>query len=145
MAALWRAGFANQPTSRAIDDGLQLSDVFISMAVRCAPPGNKPSPEELTRCLEHLDAETACLTRVQVVVALGKVGFDSWLRVCRRRGMPVPPRTAFGHGEVVRTGKDHPALIGCYHPSRQNTNTGRLTPQMLDDVLGRAKTLARRG
>ncbi len=144
MAALYRAGFANQPTSRAKNDGLTLSDVFISMAVRCAPPDNKPLPEELRRCLEHLDAETACLPRLNVVVGLGKVGFDSWLRVSERRGVRVSPRPAFGHDEVVRTGHGQPTLIGCYHPSRQNTNTGRLTPRMLDHVLRRAKAFAQR-
>ena len=107
-------------------------------------PTTSRCPEELHRCLDHLDAETSCLPNVRVVVALGKVGFDAWLRICRRRGIKVSPRPAFGHDEVVRPGKGQPALIGCYHPSRQNTNTGRLTPKMLDEVLSRAKSLARR-
>jgi len=144
MAALHRAGLANRPRSTSIEDGLLLKDVFISMAVRCAPPGNQPLPEELTRCLDHLDAETACLPNVRVVVALGKVGFDAWLRVSRRRGSPRSPKPVFGHDEVVRFGDGHAALIGCYHPSRQNTNTGRLTPRMLDEVLRRAKSIAKR-
>jgi len=144
MAALHRAGLANRPTSRAIDDGLVLSDVFISMAVRCAPPDNKPLPDELTRCLQHLDAETAVLSRVRVVVALGKVGFDAWLRLCQRRGIRLSPRPVFGHDQVVRIGQGQATLVGCYHPSRQNTNTGKLTPQMIDDVLRRAKSIARR-
>jgi uracil-DNA glycosylase len=145
MAALHRAGFANQPTSRTPDDGLRLTGAFISMAVRCAPPGNRPLPEEIDRCLEHLDAETACLPHVRVVIGLGKIGFDAWLRVCRRRGSRPAARAPFGHGEEVRFERGLPALVGCYHPSRQNTNTGRLTPAMLDAVLRRARTLARQG
>ena len=141
MAGLHRTGFANQPTSQSREDGLELSNVFISMAVRCAPPDNKPLPEEITRCLDHFDAETACLSQVRVVVGLGKIGFDAWLRLCRRRGAPVSPRPVFGHGEEVSCGQTQ-TLIGSYHPSRQNTNTGKLTPQMLDEVLRRARKLA---
>jgi uracil-DNA glycosylase family 4 len=143
MAALHRAGFANQPTSRHVNDGLTLTDAFISMAVRCAPPGNKPLPEEISRCLPHLDAEAACLPRLRVVVALGRVGFDAWWHVCRGRGAPRSPRPRFGHAETVTTGAGQPLVIGCYHPSRQNTNTGILTPAMLDEVLQSAKALAR--
>jgi uracil-DNA glycosylase family 4 len=141
MAGLHRTGFANQPTSRSREDGLRLSNAFISMAVRCAPPDNKPWPEEIGRCLDHFDAETACLPRLKVVVGLGKIGFDAWLRLCRRRGVSVAPRPVFGHGEEVAFGEDQ-TLLGSYHPSRQNTNTGRLTPQMLDAVLRRARKLA---
>ncbi len=144
MASLHRAGLANQPTSTAKDDGLTLSDVYISMAVRCAPPDNKPFPEEIHRCRAHFDAETACLPNLRVVVALGHVAFDAWLRLCRERGAGVSPKPSFGHDEVVRMGAGQPTLVGCYHPSRQNTNTGRLTQSMLDDVLRRAKAIARR-
>lgn len=134
MGALHRAGFANIPTSHRIDDGLQLRDAFIAAAVRCAPPGNKPAPEEIARCLAHLDAELAALPRVRIVVALGKVAFDAYLRLLSRRGMAVRPRPQFAHGAVSRLPNGH-TLIGCYHPSRQNTNTGRLTPAMMTRVF----------
>lgn len=143
MAALHRAGLANQPHSRSADDGLELNDVYIAMALRCAPPGNTPTPGELARCLPHLDMEAACLPNLRVVVALGRVAFDAWLRVSRRRGLVLSPTPTFEHDHVVRTGDAAPLLIGCYHPSRQNTNTGRLTPAMLDDVLRRARALSR--
>lgn len=139
MAALHRTGFANLATSTHADDGLRLTDAFISMAVRCAPPDNKPLPEEIGRCLDHLDAEVALLPRVRVVVALGKIGFDAWLQLLRRRGRAVSPRPQFGHGIAVDCGAGAPLLVGCYHPSRQNTNTGRLTPAMMDAVFRKAK------
>ena len=101
------------------------------------------SPEEIARCLDHLDAEVARLDRVQVVVALGKIGFDAWLQLLRRRGTPVSPRPAFGHGVVVKLGPRLPMLIGCYHPSRQNTNTGKLTPAMMESVFRKARRLLR--
>ena len=143
IGALHRAGFANINTSTHARDGLQLRDAFIAMAVRCAPPDNTPRPEEIARCLDHLEAEVALLRRVQVVVALGKIGFDAWLRLLRRRGMTVRPRPQFGHGVVADCGEGRPLLIGCYHPSRQNTNTGKLTPRMMDDVFRKAKRLLR--
>ena len=142
MAALHRTGFANLPTSTDVHDGLRLTEAFISAAVRCAPPGNRPRPEEIARCLDHLDAEAAALPRVQVVVALGKIAFDAWLRVLRRRGARLAPRPPFGHGTVIRGVPDDrgaPVLIGCYHPSRQNTNTGRLTARMMVDVFRTAR------
>lgn len=139
MAALHRTGFANLTTSTHADDGLTLTDVFISSAVRCAPPDNKPLPEEIVRCLDHLDAEVAALHRLQVVVALGKIGFDAWLQLLRRRGHRLAPRPAFGHGAVIACGERFPTLIGCYHPSRQNTNTGKLTPSMMEAVFRKAK------
>jgi len=143
VAALHRAGLANQPTSTSAHDGLVLRDVYVAMAVRCAPPDNKPTPEELARCLRHLDDEVACLPRVKVVLALGAVAFDAWLRLLRRRGKRVSPRPAFGHGEMVQPGPGEATLIGCYHPSRQNTNTGRLTASMLDEVVETAVCMAR--
>src|SRR5687767_3701713 len=120
MSALHRTGFANIASSRRVDDGLRLNDAYILSAVRCAPPDNKPHPEEITRCLEHLDAELAHLRRVRVVVALGKIGFDAWLQLLRRRGVAMSPRPQFGHGVVVRMGRDangvpQPTLVGCYH------------------------------
>jgi uracil-DNA glycosylase family 4 len=141
MAALHRAGFANIPTSEHVDDGLALRDTFITSAVRCAPPDNKPSPDESERCLEHLDAEAAQLPRVRVVVALGRIAFDAWLRLLQRRGVALSPKPAFAHGAVVACGDGLPLLVGCYHPSRQNTNTGKLTAQMMDDVFGKVRGL----
>ncbi len=147
MDGLHRTGFASIPTSRSIDDGLALYDAYISMAVRCAPPDNAPRPEEITRCLDHLDAEVAQLPRIQVVIALGKIAFDSWLRLLKRRGAEIPsPRPQFAHGGVARI--DGPdgvpgIVVGCYHPSRQNTNTGRLTPAMMTAVFRKAKGLLR--
>jgi uracil-DNA glycosylase family 4 len=143
MSALHRTGFANLATSRRADDGLTLTDAFISMAVRCAPPGNTPLPEEIARCLDHLDAESARLARVRVVVALGRIGFDAWLMLLRRRGVTPRPRPQFGHGVVATCGEGLPLLIGCYHPSRQNTNTGKLTPTMMEAVFRKAKRLLR--
>ena len=141
MSALHRTGFANIPTSRHIYDGLQLTDAFILTAVRCAPPANKPTPEELSRCLDHLEAEVAQLPQIRVAVALGRVAFDAWLRLQRRRGVTTTPRPQFAHGALVRLGDDAPVLLGCYHPSRQNTNTGTLTAPMMEDVFLEARRL----
>jgi uracil-DNA glycosylase family 4 len=138
MAALHRAGFANRPTSRHPQDGLQLIDAFIAAAVRCAPPDNKPTPAEIVNCLPHLDAEVAALPRVRVVVALGRIGHDAYLRLLTHRGVAVRPRPRFGHGSRAPLPNGQ-TLIGCYHPSRQNTNTGKLTPRMLDEVFERAR------
>src|SRR6185295_17542712 len=141
MGALHRAGFANIPTAAHVDDGLALDDAYIAAAVRCAPPDNKPTREEITTCLDHLEAETSALPRVRVVVALGRIGFDAWLQLLRRRGLTLTPRPQFGHGEVVTFGDGLPALVGCYHPSRQNTNTGKLTAPMMESVFRKAKRL----
>ncbi len=148
MAALHRTGFANIPTSSRPDDGLQLTDAYIAAAVRCAPPDNKPLPEEITRCLDHLESEIGALPNVQVVVALGKIAFDAWLQLLRRRGVRVSPRPHFGHGVVVQIqnadltrSAPPPTLVGCYHPSRQNTNTGKLTPRMMVEVFRKARKL----
>jgi uracil-DNA glycosylase family 4 len=134
MAALHRAGFANQTTSRHLDDGLALRDAFILAAVRCAPPANKPTPEEIANCLPHFDAELSALPHVSVVVALGKIGFDAYLNLLKFKGLFLRPRPAFAHGLAHRLPNGH-ALIGCYHPSRQNTHTGKLTPAMMDAVF----------
>ena len=143
MAALHHSGFANLATSRHVDDGLTLTDAYIAAAVRCAPPGNKPLPEEITRCLDHLDAELPHLRNLRVVVALGRIGFDAWLQLLKRRGIRVAPKPQFGHGAVVRLDVGESTLpgvlIGCYHPSRQNTNTGLLTPGMMRAVFRRAR------
>ena len=146
MAALNRAGFANLSTSRHPDDGLQLRDCYIAATVRCAPPDNKPLPEEIAACADHLDAEVAALSRVQVVVALGKVAWDAWFHHLARRGLIVRPRPPFGHGVVwnqpgtrgTRSTRGT-CLIGCFHPSRQNTNTGKVTSAMYDAVFSLAR------
>jgi uracil-DNA glycosylase family 4 len=142
MAALRRTGFANIASSRHASDGLRLTDAYILSAVRCAPPGHKPLPEEIVRCMAHMEDEVALLPRVQVVVALGRIGFDAWLALLERRGVKVTPRPQFGHGVVVRMGEGLPTLVGCYHPSRQNTNTGVLTARMMERVFRTAKRLA---
>jgi uracil-DNA glycosylase family 4 len=140
MAALHRASFANIPTSQHPDDGLKLRDAFIAAAVRCAPPDNKPTPEEIARCLPHLDAEISALPRVRVVVALGRIGFDAYLRLLKHRGLDIRPRPAFAHA-AVHALPNGQSLVGCYHPSRQNTNTGKLTASMMDEVFGRVRQL----
>ena len=140
MSALHRTGFANIPTSQRVDDGLQLRDAYILAAVRCAPPQNTPTPEEIARCQAHLDAEADALPNVRVVVALGKIAFDAWLQRVKRLGLNVTPRPQFGHGSVAHI-DGAPALVGCYHPSRQNTNTGKLTARMMTDVFKRARRL----
>jgi uracil-DNA glycosylase family 4 len=129
MSALKQAGFANIATSQRTDDGLKLRDVYIAAAVRCAPPANKPLPEEVDRCLPHLSNEVAALKRLQIVVALGKIAWDAWLKRLSAQGDTLPrPRPAFAHGATWT--HDGVTLVGAYHPSRQNTNTGLLTPKM---------------
>lgn len=137
-AALYRAGFANQPTARHAYDGLQLRDVFITAICRCAPPDNKPTPQEQTNCRPYLAREFELLKRVRVVVALGRIGMDGYLRLLREQGHAVP-RVEFRHGAVYALGGELPVLICSYHPSQQNTQTGRLTAAMLDAVLAKAK------
>jgi uracil-DNA glycosylase len=140
MSALHRTGFANIPTSQRVDDGLRLHDAYILAAVRCAPPDNKPTPEEIARCRLHLDAEAEALPNVRVVVALGKIAFDAWLQRLKRQNVPTTPRPAFAHSSIAHF-DGAPALIGCYHPSRQNTNTGKLTARMMVEVFKRARRL----
>ena len=142
MAAMHRNGFANMPTSQSSDDGLKLRDAFIAAAVRCAPPDNKPTPEEIRSCQSHLEAELAQLTQVTVVVALGKIAFDVWWKVMAGRGQAVKPRPAFAHGAVCKPPVG-PIVIASYHPSRQNTHTGKLTPQMMSSVFSKAAKLLR--
>jgi uracil-DNA glycosylase family 4 len=134
MAALHRAGFANIPTSHHPSDGLRLRDVYIAATVRCAPPDNKPLPDEIAACADHLDAEVAALPRLRVVVALGKIAWDAWFQHLARTGTVVRPRPVFGHGQIY-TGTGRFTVVGCFHPSRQNTNTGKLTPDMYDAVF----------
>ncbi len=138
MRAMHRHGFASMPASRSADDGLRLQDAYLTAAVRCAPPDNKPTREELAACQRHLEADLNALPRIRVVVALGKIAFDAWWRVQAARGVRPRPRPAFGHGLHYAI-EGSPALIASYHPSRQNTNTGRLTPAMLAGVFGKAR------
>ncbi len=141
-AALHRAGLASRPSSIACDDGLVLTDAWITAACRCAPPDNRPEPEELTRCAPFLDRELALLARARVVLALGAIAWTAVLRAFARAGHAVPrPAPRFGHGAVVEL-PGAPALVGSYHPSRQNTQTGRLTPGMLDAAIARAVEIA---
>ena len=154
MAALNRAGFANLTTSTHPNDGLMLTDAYIIATVRCAPPDNKPLPEEIAACADHLDAELKALPRLQVVVALGKIAWDAWFHHLARRGQVIRPRPQFAHAAAVdlstvgistlgtstlgtlgTSGTLGTLLIGCYHPSRQNTNTGKVTASMYDDVF----------
>ncbi len=140
MRALHAAGFANMPTSRHLRDGLKLADAYISSVVRCAPPDNRPLQVEITNCHEHLKAEAAALPSIRVVVALGRVAFDSYWRLIADRGATVKPRPKFQHGLVCEP-PGAPAIVAAYHPSPRNTNTGRLTPAMLADVFVRARAL----
>ena len=142
-AALHRAGFANQPTSVRRDDGLALRGAFITAPCRCVPPGNKPLPDELARCSVWLDREIALLQDVSVVLALGSIGWGAALSHFSRRGLAIPrPRPHFGHAAEAKI-PGGPVLLGCYHVSQQNTNTGKLTAKMIDAVLARAKVLMR--
>src|SRR5688500_12146438 len=143
MRAMHAAGFANMPTSRHPDDGLRLKDAYIAAAVRCAPPDNKPTIDEISACHAHLSAEFDALPHIRVVVAPWRIGFDAALRLLGERGVVWRPKPAFGHG-VVYTAQGGPALIASYHPSRQNTNTGVLTPPMIASVFRNAARLARR-
>ncbi len=149
MAALNRAGFANIRTSTHPDDGLVLKDAYIMAAVRCAPPDNKPLPDEITACADHLDAELAALSHLKVAVALGRIAWDACFQHLARRGHIIRPRPAFAHGAVCNLNRNTPGtlgtLIGCYHPSRQNTNTGKVTPDMYDDVFRRVSEVLHEG
>jgi uracil-DNA glycosylase family 4 len=142
FASLHRVGLANQPTSTHADDGLELRGTRIVAAVRCAPPQNKPTPEERDACAPFLAEElTLVLPHVRAVVALGAFGWEATFRAVAAAGFPVPrPRPKFGHG--VEAVVAELTVLGCYHPSQQNTFTGRLTEPMLDAVLGRAAEVA---
>ncbi len=139
-AALHRARLANQPTSVSRDDGLELRGAYVAAVNRCAPPRNRPSPEERDRCLPFLVREIAALPRLRVIVALGGYAWDGALRALDGLGHRMRPRPRFAHGAEARVGPY--VLLGCYHPSQQNTFTGKLTPEMLDAVLARARELA---
>lgn len=147
VASLYRTGFASRPESTSRDDGLAFDDLYLTAAVRCAPPDNKPTPTEIARCLPYLETELALLPGVQVVVALGHLAHDTVLRAARETGITIPyPKPRFAHGAAARLtwdGRDL-LLLDAYHPSRQNTHTGRLTPAMLDNVFRRARQSLKR-
>jgi len=143
FAALHRAGLADRPVSRAPGDGLTLRDAFITAAVRCAPPANRPLPAERDACLPYATREMTQLHQAAVVVCLGAFAWDAALRLRALAGTPVPrPRPRFGHGAELGGGPW--TLLGCFHPSQQNTFTGRLTPAMADALLARAVELRAR-
>jgi uracil-DNA glycosylase family 4 len=139
-AALHRAGFANQPTAVDRDDGLRLEGVYISAVVRCAPPANRPTTAERDTCLPYLERELRLLGGCRTIVALGSFAWDGALRALRGLGAGAPrPKPRFGHGAEARVADW--ALLGCYHPSQQNTFTGKLTEPMLDAIFARAGRL----
>ena len=141
FAAMHRAGLANQATSVSRDDGLRLRDAWVTAAVRCAPPANRPTPRERDNCLPWTERELPLLPRVRVIVCLGAFAWDAALRVRAALGEPTPrPKPRFGHGAEAAGARW--TLLGCFHPSQQNTFTGKLTEAMLDDVFARALDLA---
>jgi uracil-DNA glycosylase len=136
--AMFRAGFANQATSNRRDDGLELLDAWVTAPVRCAPPGNRPTTEERDACSGWFDEELGLLAALRVAVCLGGYGYQALWSALRRRGAPLPsPRPKFGHG--VRVQVDDLTLMLSYHPSQQNTFTGRLTEAMFDEVFTAAR------
>ena len=139
--ALWETGFASQPTSERPGDGLELADAYITATVRCAPPDNKPTLDEIARCQPYLLEELRVLRHARGFVGLGRIGWSAYLRARRALGAPLPPRAPqFGHGSTV-TFPDGTSLIACYHPSQQNTFTGKLTREMLRGVFQSARGL----
>jgi uracil-DNA glycosylase family 4 len=143
--ALHRAGFASQPNAVDADDGMILTGALITAAVRCAPPGNKPTPENRAQCFPYLEAEFAALPGVRVIVTLGKIADDAIHQLVKRHGTYRTPRARFAHGaetSVELPGSPRAVVLASYHPSRQNTQTGLLTQPMLDAIFGRARTLA---
>lgn len=136
--ALHAQGFANQAESLSREDALQLSDVYITAVCRCAPPDNKPTREEIDACLPYLGEELDLLPDIEGIVALGKIGFDNVLKAYRNRGVVIP-RLEFGHGKSYSLGDGQPWLIASYHPSQQNTQTGRLTEAMFDEIWREAR------
>jgi len=140
--ALFETGFASQPTSVSRTDGLALTDAYITAAVRCAPPDNKPLPQEIRTCRPYLERDLELLRNLKVVVALGRLAFDVYLTILRDQGK-IARRSGFvfGHNEVHRTGTGQPLLISSFHPSQQNTSTGKLTEAMFRAVFLRARQL----
>jgi uracil-DNA glycosylase family 4 len=142
---LHRTGFASHPVSVSRGDGLKLHDLYITAAAHCAPPGNKPTPGELRNCRPYFERELELLPKLKVIVALGKIAFDVYLDTLKSRGV-IASRApfVFGHNVEYRVAPDQPYLIASYHPSQQNTSTGKLTEKMLTDVFRRARKLADR-
>ena len=140
FGSMHRVGLANQPLSVSVDDGLRLRGAFVSAVNRCAPPGNKPTPAERDRCLPFLAREMRALASLRVVVALGAFAWDGALRAAAELGHRSSPKPKFGHGAEATVGPY--VLLGCFHPSQQNTFTGKLTMPMMDEVLARAAALA---
>lgn len=141
FAALYEVGMANQPTSLHRGDGLALTGCWVTAAVRCAPPANRPTTTERDTCLPYAVRELALLPRARAIVCLGGFAWDAALRIQSARGATLPrPRPKFGHGAEATVGEL--TLVGCYHPSQQNTFTGRLAPGMMEDVLRRAREIA---
>ena len=138
---MYETGFASQPTSLSADDGLRLIDCYIGAAVRCAPPDNKPLPQEIRNCRPYLEEELADLKNLRAVIALGRIAFDVYLGILQDQGI-ITRRSSFSfaHNKVHRTGPDQPLLISSYHPSQQNTSTGKLTQKMLKAVFVRARS-----
>ncbi len=140
-AALHRTGYANQAASEHRDDGLEVTGAYVTAVVRCAPPANRPSPEERDTCLPYLERELKLLKDCRTIVALGAFAWDGSLRALQALGEEIPrPRPRFGHGVEAAVGDW--TLLGCYHPSQQNTFTGRLTEPMLDAIFTRSRVLA---
>jgi uracil-DNA glycosylase family 4 len=139
--ALYETGFASQAESHSREDGLELRDIYITAAVHCAPPGNKPTPAEFSTCRRYLERELDLLPRVRVVVALGRHAFDTYLSILKDRGA-ISSRASFefGHNRRFQISPGMPLLISCYHPSQQNTSTGKLTREMLRDVFAGVRT-----
>jgi uracil-DNA glycosylase family 4 len=140
FAALYKAGFANQSTALKRDDGMKLTDLLISAVCRCVPPDNKPSRSEITNCLPYLVQEIELMHNLQGFVALGRIAFEGILSIYRTRGVDVP-RFIFKHGELYKLGDGNPWVLASYHPSQQNTLTGRLTVPMFDQVWQKAGML----
>ena len=145
--ALHRAGFASQESALSLDDGLTLTDCIITAALRCAPPQNKPAPQELRRCFPYLQREFQSLDRMEVVIGLGAIGTKAAIDALKACGFTLdPPRWQFGHGAEIpaRNGRRTVTVIASFHPSRQNTNTGKLTVAMFDAIFERANRLLNR-
>jgi uracil-DNA glycosylase family 4 len=139
---LYETGFANQPNATDREDGLKLKDIFITAAIRCAPPDNKPLPQELANCAQYLDREVEGLKNMKVVVALGRIGFDAYLNYLKRNGLPLSRKTyMFQHGAKYKL-PDGKTLLASYHPSNQNTQTGKLTRPMFVAIFKEAARIA---
>ena len=139
-AALHRAGFANQAVSSSREDGLEVYDMLISAVCRCVPPGNKPNSTEVANCIPYLEQEIRLMKNLQGLIALGRIAYDNIFKIYRRWGEEVP-RYVFKHGEVYKLGDKKPWVIASYHPSQQNTQTGRLSVQMFDEIWKEAHSM----